>query len=117
MTQVLYFKNANGGFTEVGSTDGLPVATVGGTAANITTNTTTTVKTGAGVLNSISINTKGASSNTATIYDNTAGSGTKLGTIDTTAAIGQINYGIAFSTGLTIVTATGTAADLTVNYR
>ena len=53
--------------------------------ANVTSNATTTLKSGAGLLHSITINTKGATSNTATIYDNTAGSGTKIGTIDTTA--------------------------------
>jgi len=88
-----------------------------GTANNISSNTTTVVKSGAGLLHSITINTKGASSNTATVYDNTAGSGTKLATIDTTSAIGALAYNIVFSTGLTIVTATGTAPDITVSYR
>jgi hypothetical protein len=84
---------------------------------NITTNTTTTVKSGAGTLACIAVNTKGASSNTATIYDNTAGSGTLIGKIDTTTAVGVQCYNVAFGTGLTIVTATGTGADLTVSYR
>ena len=56
--------------------------------------------------------------NTATVYDNTAGSGTKIATIDTTLgrAVALI-LDVAFATGLTVVTATGTAADLTVAYR
>lgn len=83
--------------------------------SNITSNTTTLVKSGAGVLRSIIINTAGSSSNVATLYDNTAGSGTKIATIDTTAR-GVLTYDIAFSTGLTIVTATGSAADITVSY-
>lgn len=83
---------------------------------NITTNTTTVLKTGPGILGAITINTKGASSNTATIYDNTAGSGTKIGTIDTTVGVGTLAYDLAFTTGLTIVTATGTAPDLTVQW-
>lgn len=85
--------------------------------ASITSNATTTVKSGAGFLHRIVINTKGASSNTATIYDNTAGSGTKIGTLDTTGGTASLTYNCAFSTGLTIVTSTGTSADLTVIYR
>lgn len=78
---------------------------------------TTVVKSGAGTLASITINTKGASSNTLTVYDNTAGSGTKIATIDTTAAQVTLNFNVAFGTGLTIVSATGTGADYTVAYR
>lgn len=80
--------------------------------------TTTVVKTGNGVLHSICINTQAAG--TATIYDNTAASGTKIGTITGNAgtSVGpncQI-YDVAFWTGLTIVTATA-AMDITVSYR
>lgn len=78
---------------------------------------TTVVKSGAGTLASITINTKGASSNTLTVYDNTAGSGTKIATIDTTVAAITLNFNVAFATGLTIVSATGTGADYTVAYR
>lgn len=93
------------------------VATAGASFSNITTNTTTTVKSGAGILYRVCINTKGASANVATIYDNTAGSGTKIGTLDTTSGVACLAYEAAFATGLTLVTATGTAADLTVVYR
>ncbi len=85
--------------------------------SNISTNATTAVKASAGTLHSITINTKGASSNVATVYDNTAGSGTKIATLDTTLGQSTLVYDIAFATGLTIVTATGTAADLTVAYK
>jgi hypothetical protein len=85
------------------------------TSQNITTNATTTVKTGAGTFAGLSINTAGATS-TATVYDNTAGSGTKLGTFSTTAQ-GYIPVNIPFATGLTVVTAGGTPADITVVYR
>lgn len=88
-----------------------------GYSTEITANTTTTVKSGAGFLHTVYINQKGASSNTATLYDNTAGSGTVIATIDTTANVGSIVYDVAFSTGLTIVTATGTAPHLGVSYR
>lgn len=84
---------------------------------NITTNATTVVKSGKGVLRTITINTKGATANTATVYDNTAGSGTKIATIDTTSGPATFRYDVAFGTGLTIVTAAGTAADITVSYR
>jgi hypothetical protein len=84
---------------------------------HITTNTTTTVKSGAGVLRRIVINTKGSSANTLTIYDNTSGSGTVIAAIDTVNGVsGHFEYGVNFSTGLTIVTANGTAADVTVIY-
>lgn len=85
-------------------------------STHITTNTTTTIRTGSGVLHAISINTKGATANTATVYDNSAGSGTVIAVIDTTAQVQTLFYDIAFNTGLTIVTATGTAGDLTVIY-
>lgn len=82
-------------------------------SSNITTATTTTVKTGAGMLHSITINTTAAG--TITIYDNTAGSGTKIGTIAASAAGPTFMYNVSFSTGLTIVT--GAASDITVSYR
>ncbi|HEV3262053.1 MAG TPA: hypothetical protein VG013_34700 [Gemmataceae bacterium] len=84
--------------------------------AHISTLTTTVVKSGAGYLHSIAINTKGASGNVATVYDNTTGSGTVIAVIDPTANLQTLLYDVQFSTGLTIVTATGTAADLTVSY-
>jgi hypothetical protein len=83
---------------------------------NLSANATTTIKSGEGVLHAIAINTKGATGNTATIYDNTSGSGTKIATIDTTSQIQTLLYDINFTTGLTIVLASGTAADLTVSY-
>lgn len=87
--------------------------------ARISTNATTTVKSGAGTLHAIIFNKVGASANTATVYDNTAGSGTIIALFDTTATglLGSIIYDLKFTTGLTIVTATGTAADITVVYR
>jgi hypothetical protein len=84
---------------------------------NINSNATTTLKSGAGVLHTITINKIGATANTATVYDNTAGSGTVIAVIDTTIAAAPTRiFDAAFGTGLTIVTATGTAADITVTY-
>jgi hypothetical protein len=85
-------------------------------SGHINSNTTTTLKSAAGLLHSICINTKGVTGNIATVYDNTAGSGTVLAVIDTTAQVQTLLYDIQFSIGLTIVTATGTAADLTVSF-
>lgn len=83
----------------------------------INTNTTTVVKSGAGSLQNFTINTKGASANTATLYDNTSASGTIIAVIDTTSANQSLFYNVAFNNGLTIVTATGTAPDVTVSWR
>ncbi len=78
---------------------------------------TTTIKSGAGILRRVVINTKGSASNTFTIYDNTSGSGTVIAVIDTVNGVsGQFEYGVSFSTGLTVVNATGTSADITVIY-
>jgi hypothetical protein len=83
---------------------------------NITTDTTTTIKSSRGMLHSVCINTP-AATGTATIYDNTAASGTKIGTITSFANIvGCQLFDVAFWTGLTIVTATA-APDITVSFR
>ena len=84
--------------------------------SNIAATGTTTVKSGAGIFRRLVINTKGGSSNTFTIYDNTAGSGTVIATVDTVNSSGSLEYGLAFSTGLTIVSASGTSANATVIY-
>lgn len=83
--------------------------------SHISTNTTTTVKSGAGILHTLVINTRGGTS-TATVYDNTAGSGTVVAVIDTTLSTTAFVYDVAFATGLTIVTAGVSAADLTISY-
>jgi hypothetical protein len=83
------------------------------TYSNIATNTTTTVKSGEGVLHSIVVNTTAAGA--ITIYDSTAGSGTKIGTMKASIAEGTYIFDVKFSTGLTIVTAA--ASDITVSYR
>lgn len=87
---------------------------------NITTQTTTLLKTGPGVLHSLTINTPVASS-VITIYDNTSAAGTKLATITLPATLLQEGpytaiYDIAFTVGLTVVTGTA-SSDITVGYR
>jgi hypothetical protein len=81
---------------------------------NITTATTTTVKSGAGTFHALVINTKGSAS-TATIYDSTTGSGTKIATVDTSLGTSTILYDVAFTTGLTIVTVA--TADITAVFK
>ena len=85
--------------------------------SNITTATTTTVRTGAGILRRV-VNNKKVASGTITIYDNTAGSGTKIGTITNPGTLlnnsETYEYGVRFGTGLTVVTSQ--AEDLTVVY-
>ena len=81
--------------------------------------TTTVIKTGAGMLHLIQIN-KTTALGVITCYDNTAASGTLIGTITQPAAVlaSQITliYDVNFSIGLTCVTATA-AQDITVSYR
>lgn len=83
---------------------------------NITTDATTVVKSTPGTLHAVCINTP-AATGTITIYDNTAGSGTKIGTITSYASTNPCFYfDVAFWIGLTIVTATA-APDITVSWR
>lgn len=83
---------------------------------NLDSNATTTLKTGTGTLHTVTINTRGVTS-TVVLYDNIAGSGTKIATIDTTLNMTSFVFDAAFSTGITAVTTGGTPADLTVTYR
>src|ERR1700749_3906864 len=83
---------------------------------------TTTVKSGAGTLYAIIFNSKATATSTMVIYDNTTATGTVIGQPDATTTIpGQgPNYGptgLAFTTGLTIITATANGADMTVIWK
>lgn len=95
----------------------LTMRTMGDGYANLTSAVTQTLKTGAGVLRRIMFN-KLVSLSTLTAYDNTAGSGTKICSIALPLVLlssqQSLEFGCAFSTGLTIVT-TGTS-DITVVY-
>ena len=78
--------------------------------------TTTVVKSGSGALHTIVFN-KPVATGVVTIYDNTAASGTVVGTI-TIPANPQpftFTFDCVLNTGLTIVTATA-AQDITVTY-
>lgn len=83
---------------------------------NIAGAATTTLCTGAGTLYGLTIN-KGVAAGVVTIYDNTAGSGTKIATITSPAVLLQSYLNLPFNelqfkTGLTIVTSA--ADDITV---
>lgn len=95
-----------------------PVITIPASSSyvHLSANGTTTVKSGAGVLRRIVINTRGGITNTLTIYDNTTATGTVIGVIDTAAAGGEFGYELNFTTGLTVVLAGGVAADITIIY-
>lgn len=88
------------------------------TYTNISTNATTVVKSAPGHLHCVIVNKFGGES-TATVYDNTAGSGTKIATIDTSAAgpPGPFCYDGTAGVGVTVVTAGTVAADITVASR
>ena len=85
--------------------------------SNITGDVTTTVKASPGALHTITFNNPVATE-TVTIYDNTAASGTKIGTVTVPASPMPVTltYDVNFGTGLTIVTAIATS-DITVSYK
>ena len=84
---------------------------------NITTATTTVVKASSGILKSITINSLGTVASLVTIYNNTAASGAKIGTINSLTIYGSFTFNVPFSTGLTIVTTGTVAPDITVVYQ
>lgn len=85
--------------------------------SNINTSTTTVVKSGKGTIKSISVNIKGTVASGVIVYDNTSASGSKIATIDSLTFMGQLNLGVIFNTGLTIVTTGAAAPDITVIYK
>lgn len=82
---------------------------------NITSNTSTQIKSGPGFLHQVVISTKGATGNTLKLFDNTACSGAAIATIDTTAGVDHL-YDVQFNTGLCALSATGTAGDFTISF-
>ena len=82
----------------------------------ITTNASTQVKTGPGVLLGLSVNTAG-SAWTATIYDGTSAAGKLLYTVGLDAVGPVVFPNTVFNTGLFIVTAGTTAGSVSpVNF-
>ena len=92
-----------------------PLESSANLTANITTNGITTIP-GKFVIVRIIVNKKGASSNTAQIYDSANTAENLKGTIDTTITVGAIECGYPVFNGIYIVTETGTAPDLTLVY-
>lgn len=82
---------------------------------NITTKTTTVVKASAGTLARLIVNKLG-SADTIALYDNTAGSGTLVGTF-TSPGVGSYTIDALMGTGITVVTGGTTAGDYTIIYR
>lgn len=80
--------------------------------AYISTNTTTTIKTGRGKLHTITLGETAAGA--ITVYDNTAGSGTVIAVLKASIAEQTFTFDLCFDVGLTIVTAG--ASKLTVSY-
>lgn len=78
--------------------------------------TTTVVKTGQGILHTITFN-KPVATGVVTVYDNTAASGREMATITTPASPLPVTltFDATFNTGLTIVSATA-AQNITVSY-
>jgi hypothetical protein len=83
---------------------------------HINTNSTNVLKRSSGTLKRVVINTSGGINNTLTLYDNTSAAAPVIATINTTATGGAFEFDLDFSSGLTAVLATGTAADLTIVY-
>lgn len=101
------------------STGVAAVELAGATFAYISTATTTQVKSGAGILHKIIVNTLVASA-TISLIDNTAGSTVNIGLITLPGTITSdvpftLTYDLGFTTGLRIITSGAT--DLTVVYR
>lgn len=67
----------------------------------------------AGVLQAVTVNTKGSSGATLTLYDGLNASGAVLAVIDTTQAVGTIHFNCYLQVGLFAVAA-GTIGDVTV---
>jgi len=84
---------------------------------NITTQTTTLIRTGNGVLHTVCLN-KPTATGTVAIYDGISASGTLIGTITIPASPLPVclAYDVQYGSGLTIVTATA-SSDITVSYR
>lgn len=99
-----------------GASFSVSATTVGNSWLNITGATTSTVvKTGPGVVHTVTINTRGTGS-VCTLYGDLVGEGSAIAAIDTTLSTTAFLYDIAFTSGLTVVTSGASAANLTISY-
>ena len=90
------------------------------TYTKITSNTTTTIKNGAGILRSLFVSSAG-SSWTFQMFDNTVGSGTAIfgaSAVTVPASGTTIDFkDVMFNTGLTVVTAGTTPGEITITWK
>jgi hypothetical protein len=84
---------------------------------NITTSTTTVVKSGSGTLHAVNINSLGTVASSIQVYDNTSASGSLIATINSLSVLGTMTFDVQFGTGLTIVTTGVLAPNVTISYR
>lgn len=84
---------------------------------HITTNASTVVRSGSGMLGVIQVNNPGAGW-TVQIFDNTSCTGTQIGLTTSLLAIPgrTLNYYVTFNTGLCIITSGTTPGDLSVGF-
>jgi hypothetical protein len=95
--------------------DTIVIQTDGYTPANIAGAASTLVKSGAGLVHAVTINTGGSGSSTVKLYDGTDAFGTLFATIDSKTPATSLEYHANFTVGLFV--ATVGAPDITVLYR
>lgn len=100
----------------VGPTGVLQVGTTGFTPVEITSKTTTLIKSGAGVIGDITIN-KSGSTDTITVYDALTATGTPIATITSPTVGMRFCELYRFTVGCCVVTGGTTAGNYTVSYQ
>lgn len=105
---------ALGGATPANS---VPTVPAGYTYGHISTAATTTLKSGAGVLHTVCVNTLGTVASTITVDDATSATTPTIAIINSLALLGCQTYDVAFTIGLTLVTTGTVAPDVTVSFR
>ena len=82
-----------------------------------TSTTTAAIKTGAGMLHTVCVNTLGTVASTITVDDALTATTPTIAVINSLALLGCQTYDVAFTVGLTIVTTGTVAPDVTVSWR
>lgn len=99
-------------------TNSLATVSAGFTYTHISTSTTTAaIKTGAGVLHTVCVNTLGTVASAITVDDALTATTPTIAIINSLTLLGCQTYDVAFSTGLTVVTTGTVAPDVTVSWR
>jgi hypothetical protein len=83
---------------------------------NISTNASTQVKTGPGVLHLVAVNNIGTAE-TLTIFDNTSCTGTTIAALSAVSGPESIGYDVQFFTGLCVTSAGTTAGNFTISFQ